>query len=63
MGYVSFELKARVAENCNEYNSRNPWSFSNMGSISQSCDSCSNFVKGQCSKDLFDSIAKAVTIN
>ena len=59
----SHEIKAIVAQNCNEYTSRNPWGLANLGSISESCDSCSNYVKGRCKKDLLEVVASNITIN
>ena len=60
---VSHEIKAIVAQNYYGYTSRNPWGLANLGSISESCDSCSNFVRGKCIKGLFDDIAETITIN
>ena len=59
----SHEIKSMVAENCYGYTSRNPWGLANLGSISESCDSCTNFVKGSCKKKLFDEVANTITIN
>ncbi|MBC8061819.1 MAG: hypothetical protein H7Y18_14290 [Clostridiaceae bacterium] len=63
MVHVSHEIKAIVAQNCYGYTSRNPWGLANLGSISESCDSCSNFVKERCKKDLFNEVATTITIN
>jgi hypothetical protein len=60
---ISHEIKALVAQNCDGYTSRNPWGLANLGSISESCESCSNFAKGKCKKDLFQALASTITIN
>ena len=59
----SHETKAIVAQNCYGYTSRNPWGLTNLGSISESCDSCSNFINGKCKKDLFEGLVSTITVN
>ena len=60
---VSYEIKAIVAQNCYGYTSRNPWGLVNLGSISESCDSCANYFEGNCKKGLFEIISNSITIN
>ncbi len=60
---VSSELKMIVAQNCQGYNPRSAYSMSLMGSLSESCSNCSNYVRGKCVKNLFDNIAGDIRMN
>ena len=59
---VSSELKMRIAQNCPGYRNVYPSFTSNILS-NESCDSCSNYIRGKCIKDLFDEIKKNISIN
>ena len=59
------EAKKFVAQNCPGYRNRNYYSLTNMsmGTSYESCDNCTNFVRGHCSKDLYDDIRDRITLN
>jgi len=60
---ISSELKMRVAQNCPGYHPRYIFSSMSMGTSSESCNNCVNFVRGKCSKNLFDDIKETIRIN
>lgn len=60
---ISGELKMRVAQNCPGYHSRNAYYFMGGGTVSESCSNCTNYVRGKCSKHLFDEIKETIRIN
>lgn len=60
---VSGEVKMRVAQNCHGYRPRYLFSSMSLGSSSQSCSNCVNYVRGKCTKDLFDGIRAAIRVN
>lgn len=60
---LGYNLKSIIAQNCPGYESRFAVSVMSMGSIAESCDTCANFVRGKCRKDLFDSVKEKITIN
>lgn len=60
---VSSEIKMRVAQNCHGYHPRYLYSSMSLGSSSQSCSNCANYVRGKCRKDLFDEISNAIRLN
>lgn len=60
---VFSETKMIVAQNCNGYNARSVISMMSMGTLSVSCSNCTNYIHGQCSKDLFDHIADMIRMN
>ncbi len=59
----SHQIKSIVAQNCPGYNPRNSWGLMSLGNISETCDTCANFIRGKCIKDLFDDIASNITVN
>lgn len=60
---VSEMEKMEVAQNCSGYEPRNAAVMSSMGSLSESCSNCSNYVKGKCIKNLFDDISSTLRFN
>lgn len=60
---VSSETKMRVAQNCPGYDAVYEMVMMSMGSLAQSCDNCSNFVRGRCVKELFDGIRDRIRVN
>lgn len=56
-------MKSLVAQNCTGYEARFPAFIASMGSRAESCDSCSNYVRGRCKKNLFDKIKESIVIN
>ncbi|WP_373897169.1 hypothetical protein ACER0A_000405 [Haloimpatiens sp. FM7315] len=60
---ISNELKARIAQNCPGYTSRNSSFMSSVTELAQSCDNCANYVRGKCVKRLFDSIKEDIRKN
>ena len=63
MIHVSHEIKSMVAQNCSGYTSRDAWGIMKLGNMAESCDTCSNYIRGGCAKSLFDDIANSITIN
>ncbi|GIM29330.1 hypothetical protein CPJCM30710_19960 [Clostridium polyendosporum] len=57
------ELKSIIGQNCIGYNPRSATSIMSMGSLAQSCNNCSNFIKGKCAKDLFDAMKIMIKTN
>lgn len=55
--------KMTVAQNCSGYDPRNAGVMSSMGSLSESCSNCANFVRGKCVKNLYDDISNTLKIN
>jgi len=60
---ISNEIKMRVAQNCPGYTNRNYYSLMSMLESSESCSTCKNYVRGKCTKDLFDEIYEKIRIN
>lgn len=60
---ISNEVKMVVAQNCNEYESKYLISLISMSNFSGSCDSCISYMKGKCSKELFDEIMEIIRRN
>ena len=60
---VSEELKMTVAQNCSGYRPRNTIISMSMGTLSESCNNCANFIHGKCSKGLFTEIERELTYN
>lgn len=60
---VSSEIKKRVAQNCPGYNNRNYFSMMSMLESSESCNTCTNYVRGKCVKDLFDEVYGKIRLN
>jgi hypothetical protein len=60
---VSNEMKSTIAQNCPGYEARYALSMLSMGSLSESCNNCSNYVRGQCIKDLLDPMREKIERN
>lgn len=60
---VSNELKMVVAKNCSGYEPKHAVTMLSMGTLSESCNNCKNFIKGKCNKGLFDEIKESITRN
>lgn len=60
---ITNEIKMRVAENCPGYQSRSLFSSMSLGTSSESCSNCVNFVRGKCIKNLFDEISETIRVN
>ena len=58
------QLKSIIGENCPGYDARYGSSMISMGgALSNSCDNCSNFVRGRCIKDLYDYMKNLINTN
>lgn len=55
--------KMAVAQNCSGYEPRNAAVMSSMGSLSESCNNCSNYIRGKCVKNLFDYVSSTLRFN
>ncbi|MFA6941335.1 MAG: hypothetical protein WCQ54_10200 [Clostridiaceae bacterium] len=60
---VSEELKMTVAQNCSGYRPRSVFLSMSMGTLSESCNNCANFIHGKCAKGLFTEIEREITHN
>ncbi len=61
---VSSEIKMRVAQNCHGYRPRYGLEFmSSITYVSESCNSCSNYVRGKCVVELFDEVRETIRGN
>lgn len=60
---VSEELKSVVAQNCEEYAAPLDVRLLSNSSSSVSCENCSNYSGGQCSKESFQRIADMLSRN
>ena len=60
---ISSELKMMVAQNCSSYEGKSAIFMSSLGSLSESCSNCSNYIREKCSKNLFDEIKETIQIN
>jgi hypothetical protein len=60
---VSEELKMTVAQNCSGYRPRSVYLSMSMGTLSESCNNCANFINGKCAKGLFNEIEREITTN
>jgi len=60
---VSGQVKMIVAQNCPGYQARYGMVMSTMGSLSQSCSNCGNWIRGRCIKDLFDEVRERIRVN
>lgn len=61
---ISREVKMRVAQNCHGYTTR--YSIELISSLSYgsiSCSSCVNYVRGECTEELFYEIREIIMIN
>ncbi len=57
------DTKSLVGENCLEYDSKYVLTKGGMTHLAQSCINCTNYINGQCSKDLFDKAYESLSIN
>lgn len=57
------DTKSLVGENCLEYDSKYVLIKGSMTHLAQSCINCTNYVSGQCSKDLFNQAYEILSIN
>ena len=60
---VSSEVKMMVAQNCSSYNPRSAQAMASIGNLSGSCGNCCNYVRGRCTKGLFEDIMDTIKIN
>ncbi|AYF53979.1 hypothetical protein G8S49_13135 [Clostridium botulinum C] len=60
---ISSSMKMIVAQNCIEYNPKYTIALLSMVSSSESCANCKNFIKGKCSKGLFDEVMDIISKN
>lgn len=60
---VSNEIKSRIAQNCSFYNERSYYPDKILIQLEESCNNCSNFVRGRCVKDVFDSIYENIRLS
>jgi hypothetical protein len=60
---VSNEIKMKVAQNCSEYNNTNYFSMMSMLEYRESCNSCKNYARGKCIKNLVDEIYGKIKLN
>jgi len=60
---VSSEIKMMVAQNCHGYIPRSVSFMEIFGNLSESCSNCSNYIRGNCVKGLFDDIRDTIKIN
>ncbi|WMJ80030.1 hypothetical protein RBU49_14410 [Clostridium sp. MB40-C1] len=60
---ISKEFKMVVAQNCLDYDAKYAITMFSMGTLSESCNNCKNFINGECSKGLFDEIIQIISRN
>jgi hypothetical protein len=60
---ISAELKSVIGQNCPGYDARYGITIMNSGVFSESCNNCSNYVRGKCIKDLLDEMRNKVCRN
>ncbi|MCY6372785.1 hypothetical protein [Clostridium ganghwense] len=60
---ISNETKMVVAQNCLGYQPRYAITMFSMGTLSESCSNCQNFVSGKCTKGLFDEVMQIINRN
>ena len=61
---VSSEIKMRVAQNCLRYKTGYDLGLINsITYMSESCSSCSSYVKEKCTEGLFDEIREIISVN
>lgn len=60
---VSMYQKIIVAENCDEYQSRNYVLNSQISYISHGCSDCINYVNNKCTRELFEEIEERIKKN
>lgn len=55
--------KMIIAQNCFEYEPKYIISLLSMGVLSESCNNCQNYIKGNCNKGLIDEIMETINRN
>lgn len=60
---ISNEIKMRVAQNCSQYISRSIYALQSVVASNQSCNTCQNYIRGNCTKDIFDEIYENIRKN
>lgn len=55
--------KMVVAQNCLEYYPKYIISLLSMSALSESCNNCQNYIKGDCTKGLFNEIMETINRN
>lgn len=60
---LTSEIKQRIAQNCSFYNERSYYPDKVLLQLEQSCNNCSNFVRGHCEKDVLESIYNNIRLN
>ncbi|MCJ7688720.1 MAG: hypothetical protein MUO60_05295 [Clostridiaceae bacterium] len=61
---ISSEVKMRVAQNCHGYRTRHCIELiSSLSYGTESCSSCINYVRGECTEELFHEIRGIISIN
>lgn len=60
---ISNSTKMVIAQNCLGYNPKYIISLLSMASLSESCNNCQNYVKGNCTKGLFDEMMETIKRN
>lgn len=52
-----------AAQNCLDYAPKYIISLLSVASLSESCNNCQNYIKGKCTKGLFDEIMETIKRN
>lgn len=60
---ISNEIKMRVGETCPEYTAKNYIATVSMGPLGVSCVNCNNYIKENCTKELFNHIYEIIKLN
>ncbi|QGU93791.1 hypothetical protein GOM49_00375 [Clostridium bovifaecis] len=60
---ISNSTKMVIAQNCLGYNPKYIISLLSMATLSESCNNCQNYVKGNCTKGLFDEMMETIKRN
>ena len=60
---IIHELEMIVAQNCPQYNSKLAVNLAPLSKFAENCNSCYNFNKGHCTKELFEGIRDRIRIN
>lgn len=60
---ISNSSKMIAAQNCLDYAPKYIISLLSVASLSESCNNCQNYIKGKCTKGLFDEIMETIKRN
>jgi hypothetical protein len=60
---IASELTSVIAENCPEYDPHYAHTLIEMSAMAGNCNSCANFAKGKCMKNLLDEIKNQLVRN